>query len=87
MVMPLLEQLKRKFGANPNDCPFERDLKKAVLTNPQTRYTDPIQLAFLEDVTALDPRVKHTTSQETWERIIAQAASSAELVVSIKYKL
>lgn len=71
LVLPLLEKLKNNFQRKDGDRKFVADIKMAVLANLQSRYT---QQEFLEEVTALDPRVKQHTTEDTWQRVITSAA-------------
>lgn len=69
LVLPLLQKLKEFYIPQEQDSSFQKKIKNAILTNLQTRYTNEELVAFLEEASALDPRVKDTVQEDTWQRL------------------
>ena len=79
MILPLMKKIMDgcKEQDDSQDTPFQKALKKAILSNLEQRYTDEELRNFLGCVTALDPRVKHYVDDEqVWAKLADIAAST-----------
>lgn len=84
VILPLLVKLKDHFTEVESDTTFVKEIKRAVLDNLKTRYTDENVVRFLEEAQALDPRFKHMTSETTWSRIQTRAVEMGEKFPVVK---
>ena len=75
MILPMMDKLMDNFSPNDDDNTIVSQIKKSVLDNLKQRYRDTELVQFLEEATALDPRVKHTTTQATWQRLVEKGSN------------
>lgn len=59
LVMPLVDKLEVFYSPNDGST-FEKKGKKSIFDNLAKRYLDHDLVNFLEEATALDPRVKQS---------------------------
>jgi len=79
MIIPLMKKIMDgcKEQDDSQDTPFQKALKKAILSNLELRYMDEELRDFLGCVTALDPRVKHYVGEEhVWGKLASIAAGT-----------
>lgn len=87
LVLPLLEKLLKKYQVNETDSKFEEHVKCAIVGNLRDRYTDEVQLTFLQEVTALDPRFKHQVSFATWDRLADCIVNTKQVYIYISLNI
>lgn len=78
-VLPALAKLKKDFTVTQTDSENVRLIKHAVWGNLETRYTNPQLVMFLEESSAMDPRMKCTVAvtSDVWARVSRRCEESA----------
>lgn len=79
LVLPLLK-LKEFYSPKEEDSLYQTKIKESILSNLNTRYTNEQLVAFLEEASALDPRVKHSVPEPTWQRLQEKCLSLSPTV-------
>lgn len=74
LILPLQKKLNKAYEKKVGDSKFESGIKEAITKSLGSRYQEETQLHFLQQVTAVDPRVKHHTDEDTWNRIVEKIA-------------
>ncbi len=91
VIAPLHVQLLQATQETLGDSLFVRDLKEAVHQDLSKRYTSEVERATLNLASALDPRFKvlpflpQEEKQETFSRMVAEAAATVDYCQVNKY--
>ena len=75
LIVPLLPKLKSVYSEHTEDNTFQEKIRAPILQDLDKRYRNEDLIKFLEEATALDPRIKDKAPDAAWDRFTDKLVS------------